>query len=96
MMQLPTATQYNLLVGNFENVQFASMNGLNGSVSTCLFYAGVLAFSDGMLAVKLPAIASSQRKSLPGAADPPLILAAVMSWLVKWLYCILASTALVS
>ena len=96
MMQLPAATQHSLLVGNFESVRFASVDGLNGSISACLFYAGVLVFSDGMLVLKLPAIASSQRKSLPGAADPPLILASMMSWLVKWLYCILASTALVN
>ena len=61
-----------------------------------MFYTGVLAFSDGMLVLKLPAIASSQRKCLLGAADPPIFLSSCMSWLVKWLYCILASTALVN
>ena len=96
MLQLPPATQYALLVGKFENVQFASVDGLNGSFKTCMFWAGVLAFADGMLVLKLPAIASSQRKCLLGAADPPIFLSSCMSWLVKWIYCILASTALVS
>ena len=59
-----------------------------------MFYAGVLAFSDGIFALKMPAIASSQRRSLPGAADPPLFIVSVVSWLHRWIYCILASMAL--
>ena len=96
MLQLPTATQYALLVGKFESVQFASVDGLNGSFKTCMFWAGVLAFADGMMVLRLPAIASSQRKCLLGAADPPIFLSSCISWLVKWIYCILASTALVN
>ena len=72
------------------------MEGLDSSLSTYLFYAGVLAFSDGLFALKIPAIASSQRKSLTGTADPPLALASVASILTRWLYCILASTALIN
>lgn len=60
LLQLPAQTQYDLLIGDFQSVKFATMDGVSGSgFLTCLFYAGVLAFSDGMFALKIPAIASS-------------------------------------
>jgi len=96
-MQLPPQTQQDMFLGNFEKVRFAPLEGSSGySYRTCLFYAGVLAFSDGFFALKIPSIASSQRKGFSGAADPPLLIAVATSFIIRWLYCILASTALTS
>ena len=78
-----------MLIGNFEGVSFAT--GVDTSLVSCFFYAGVLAFADGLFALKISAIASSHHRT-----DLPLTFAAVCGGLTRWIFCLLASTLLMN
>jgi len=75
----------------FNHVGFNFAKGIDPSAVTCFFYAGVLAFADGMFPLKIPAIASSHHRS-----DLPLVLAVTLASLSRWIFCIFASTILVN
>ena len=89
LLQIPEGIQHNLLIGNFEGVTFAT--GVDTSVVSCFFYAGVLAFADGMFPLKVSAIASSHHRS-----DLPLVFATACGGLTRWIFCFLASTVLMN
>lgn len=52
-----------------------------------MFYAGVLAFADGMFPLKVAAIASTHRRT-----DLPIMWATTAGALTRWVFCGLAST----
>ena len=88
-VQLPNPIWHNVLVGNIEGFSFAT--GTDPSLMACFFWAGVLAFGDGMFPLKVPAIASSHHRS-----DLPLTLATICAGIFRWLFCAFASTILVN
>ena len=65
-----------MLIGNFEGVSFAT--GVDTSLVSCFFYAGVLAFADGLFPLKISAIASSHHRT-----DLPLAFAAACGGVTK-------------
>ena len=77
------------MIGNLDGVIFAT--GTDTSLVSCFFYAGVLAFADGLFPLKISAIASSHHRQ-----DLPVALAAVCGGVTRWLFCILASTVLMN
>lgn len=60
-------------------------------MTACFFYAGVLAFADGMFPLKITAIASSYHR-----ADLPIACVTTASALTRWSFCLLVSTILVN
>ena len=89
LIQIPQNIHHNLLIGSFDDINFAT--GQNPNLASCFFYAGVLAFSEGMLPLKISAIASSHHRP-----DLPLILATTSSFATKWIFCFLASIVLMN
>jgi len=88
-LQIPEGIWHNILAGNFAGFNFAT--GIHPTTATCFFYAGVLAFADGMFPLKIPAMASSHHRS-----DLPLVLATTLASLSRWIFCIFASTILMN
>jgi len=60
LVNIPQDMQHNIFAGSFDKINFAT--GVDHSVSTLFFYAGVLAFSDGVFPLKVSAIASSHKR----------------------------------
>lgn len=89
LLQIPEGIQHKMLTGNFQGISFA--NGIDERLSAVFFYAGVLAFADGMFPLKVSAIASSHHRS-----NLPLVLATTCGSLTRWIFCFLASILLMN
>ena len=89
VVHIPTGIQRNILKSDFAEISFAK--GLDNSVTTCFFYAGVLAFADGMFPVKVSAIASNYHR-----ADLPITLVTTAGAFTRWVFCFLVSTVIVN
>lgn len=88
-IMIPGGIWHSILLGSTEGFRYAQ--GTNPSTSVMVFYAGALAFIDGMFPLKVPAIASHHRRS-----DMPIELATVLALLTRWVYCVFASTILMN
>lgn len=89
LIQIPQNIHHSLIIGMFDDVNFPK--GQDTTLASFFFYAGVLAFSDGMFPLKISAIASSHHRP-----DLPLVLATTSSFVTKWLFCFFASIVLMN
>ena len=87
IIQTPDHIKHNLLLGRFAGIYFGP--GVDPSITSCFYYAGVLAFADGTFTLKIPAIASSHHRT-----NLPVGLATTTGFLTRWIFCCLASTIL--
>ena len=84
ILSIPQGIFHNILDGDFK--AFSAMSsGTDASITNCVFYIGVVAFGEGLFPLKVPAIASSHRRS-----DLPLAAASIAGAATRWLFCILA------
>jgi len=65
--------------------------GIDNTTPTLFFYAGVLAFAEGMLPIKIIAIANSHNR-----ADLPLAITTFMGSATRWTFCLFASLILLN
>jgi len=89
VMTIPSGMMHNMLIGNFHHINLPT--GMDSSIATTFFYAGVVAFAEGMFPLKIMAIANSHNRS-----DLPLTLATFLGTLTRWIICILASLILLN
>ena len=89
IIQTPAHIKHNLLAGHFAGIKFGP--GVDPTPTSCFFYAGVLAFTDGMFPLKIPAIASSHHRT-----NLPIGLATTAGFLTRWIFCCFASTILLN
>ena len=89
VLTIPTGALHNMLIGNYENINLPK--GTDFSAATAFFYAGVVAFAEGMFPIKVVAIANSHNRS-----DLPLTLATAAGTFTRWFICILASLLLLN
>lgn len=89
IIQTPDHVKHNLLLGRFTGIKFAP--GVDPSITSCFYYAGVLAFADGTFTLKIPAIASSHHRT-----NLPVGLATTTGFFTRWIFCCFASTIFLS
>ena len=81
LMTIPNGMMHNMLIGNLSHINLPV--GMDFTAATTFFYAGVLAFAEGMFPIKVIAIANSHNRN-----DLPLGLATFSGALTRWLICI--------
>lgn len=86
---VPSGMMHNILLGNFEHINLPT--GTDKETAITVFYAGVLAFAEGMFPLKVIAIANSHNRS-----DLPLALGTFLGCLTRWTICLLASLLLLN
>ena len=89
VVTIPSGVLHNILVGDMSSINLPK--GTDASAATAFFYAGVVAFAEGMLPVKVVAIANSHNRS-----DLPLAWSTLAGAFVRWLICVLASLILLN
>jgi len=88
LVSIPRGISHNILDGNFDSMKYGS-TGTDLSAANCLFYLGILAFSEGIFTLKVPAIASSHRRT-----NLPLASALIAGAVTRWLFCVMGSLIL--
>ena len=78
---MPRGISHNILEGDFKAFKALS-EGTDPSATNFVFYAGVVAFAEGLFPLKVPAIASSHRRS-----ELPLTSASIAGFVTRWFFC---------